>query len=113
MLTRITEALGAVKDRALEASAKALINQKFADIGSVIELRIESKQKTMVAHLALNGETAPISISVGAYQVAQEDGVTCISFHGFSASREWIGVLLNKYLAGQKLPIPDALRMGL
>ena len=113
MLNMLANALGAVKDRATEASAKALINQKFEDIGSVTELQIDSKQGTISAQLALKGEAAPISINIGAYELIQENGVTCISFHGFAASREWISALLNRYLAGHKLQVPDALRMVL
>jgi sporulation protein YlmC with PRC-barrel domain len=65
MLKIFANALSAVKDRAIEASAKALINQKIQVIGRVAELQIDSKQKTISAQMVLQGETAPPpSISV-------------------------------------------------
>ena len=113
MLKIFANALSAVKDRAIEASAKALINQKIEGIGRVTELQIDSKQKTIFAHMVLKGETPPISINIGAYELVQENEVTCISFRGFTSSRERISALLNRYLAGHKLQVPNAVGMAL
>ena len=113
MLKIFANALSAVKDRAIEASAKSLINQKINGIGRVTELQIDSRQKTISAQMVLKGETAPISINIGAYELVQENGVTCISFKGFTASREWISALLNRYLTGHKLQVPNAVGMAL
>jgi len=113
MLKIFTNALSALKDRAIEASAKALINQKIEGIGRVTEIQIDSKQKTISAQVALKGETVPISINIGAYELVQENGVTCISFKGFTASREWISARLNRYLTGHKLQVPNAVGMAL
>ena len=113
MLKIFTNALNAVKDRAIVASATSLINQKIEGIGRVTELQIDSKQKTISEQVALKGEAAPISINIGAYELVQENGVTCISFKGFTASKEWISALLNRYLTGHKLQVPNAVGMAL
>jgi uncharacterized Fe-S cluster-containing MiaB family protein len=113
MLKIFTNALSVLQDRAIEASAKSLINQKIEGIGRVTEIQIDSKQKTISAQVALKGETVPISINIGAYELVQENGVTCISFKGFTASREWISALLNRYLTGHKLQVPNAVGMAL
>jgi len=113
MIKMFTNALSAVKDRAIEASAKSLINQKIEGIGRVTEIQIDSKKKTISAQMVLKGETVPISIDIGACELVQENGVTCISFKGFTASREWISALLNRYLTGYRLQVPNAVGMAL
>ena len=113
MLKIFTNALSAVKDRAIEACAKSLINQKIEGIGRVTEIQIDSKKKTISAQMVLKGEIAPISINIGAYELVQENVVTCISFKGFTASREWNSALLNRYLTGHRLRVPNAVGMAL
>ena len=97
----------------MEATAKRLINQRIAAFGSVTSLRIDSKLRTLFAELALKGETQPIEIKAGAYEVIQENGVAYISFQHLHASREWIGNVLNEYVAGRKFKLSALARMAL
>ena len=103
----------ALKQRALEAAVKTLINQKIKAFGSVTSLQIDSKQRTVSAQLALKGETQPITIKIGAYEVTQENGGTCISFQNLQASKEWIGNVLNEYVAGRRFKVPGVVKMAL
>lgn len=97
----------------MEATVKRHINQKIEAFGSVTSLQIDSKQRTISAQLALKGETQPIAIKIGAYEVIQENGVAYISFQNFHASKEWIGNVLNEYLAGRRFKVPGAVKMAL
>jgi hypothetical protein len=113
MLRSFSDALTGLKERAIEATAKRLINQKIEAFGSVTSLQIDSKQRTISAQLALKGETEPIAIKIGAYEVIQDDGGSYISFQNFHASKEWIGNVLNEYAAGRRFKVPDAVKMAL
>ena len=113
MLSSIANALTALKERALEATVKRLINQKIEAFGSVTSLQIDSKQRTIAAQLALKGEAQPIAIKIGAYEVIREDGVTYISFQNLHASKEWIGNVLNEYVAGRRFRVPEVVKMAL
>lgn len=97
----------------MEATVKRLINQKIEAFGSITSLQIDSKQRTISAQLALKGETQPIAIKIGGYEVIQESGVAYISFQNFHASKEWIGNVLNEYLAGRRFKVPGAVIMVL
>ncbi len=110
MFDSLGNALGAMKDRAIEACAKALVNREIEKFGRVTELHFDSQQRTLAAQLALNGESSPIEVQAGNYQVIQENGMTFIAFGDFRASREWIGGVLNQYVAGRRFQIPEALR---
>jgi hypothetical protein len=113
VLSSFANALTALKESALEAALKRLVNAKLETFGSVTSLRIDSTQRTISAQLSLKGETELIEIKIGAYQVIQENGATYISFQNLHASREWIGSVLNEYVAGRRLKVPDAVRLVL
>jgi hypothetical protein len=113
MLNSLANALTAVKQRAIEATAKRLINQKIIAFGSVTSLQIDSKQRTISAELALKGEAEPIAIKIGAYELIEENGVSFISCRDLHSSKEWIGHVLNEYVAGQRFKVPHAVKMAL
>jgi hypothetical protein len=113
MLRSFANALTGLKDRALEATVKRLVNQKLEAFGSVTSLQINTKQRTVSAQLALKGETQPIEIKVGSYEVIEEDGVAYISFQDLQASKEWIGKVLNEYVAGRRFKVPAVVKMVL
>ena len=112
MRNSFSNALTALKKRAMEVTVKALINRKIKAFGSVTSLQIDSKQRTISAQLALKGEAQPIALKIGAYEVIQEDGVTYISFQNLHASREWIGTVLNEYVAGRRFKVSRVVRMA-
>jgi hypothetical protein len=103
----------ALKERAIEATVKRLINHKIEAFGSVTSLQIDSKQRTISAQLALKGEARSIEIKAGAYDVVQESGVTYISFQNLHASKEWIGHVLNEYVAGRRFKVPAVVKVVL
>jgi hypothetical protein len=113
MLSAIANAIIALKQRAVEATAKSLINRRIATFGSVTSLHIDSKERTLFAQLALKGETQPIEIKIGSYEVIQENGLQYIIFQNLHASKEWIGSILNEYVAGRRFRVPAVAGMVL
>ena len=109
----ISAAFGSVKDKAVAASAKALINRKIERFGTVTDLEIDTQNKTLRGQLELKGEATGILISVGRYELSEENGVTWITFWDFRASREWIANLLNDCVAGRKFQTPEVVKMAL
>jgi hypothetical protein len=90
----------------IEASVKAFINAKIEKFGAVTWLEIDRDHKTIAADLALKGEAAPIWIKASSYQVSERDGQTYFTVRGLEASREWVGAVLNEYLAGREIRVP-------
>jgi hypothetical protein len=113
MLSSFTNALTALKERAMEATAKRLINHKIEAFGSVTSLQIDSGQRTVSAELALKGETRPTTIKVGAYEVTEENGVSYLSCRNLHVSKELIGHVLNEYVAGRRFQVPAVAKMAL
>jgi len=102
-----------LKERALEAAARAFINRQIQKIGVLTRLDIDCRTRAISGELDLRGEPSPIRITVGAYDLSESGGTSYVALREVSASREWITALLNQYLVGQKLQIPKVLRIAL
>lgn len=113
MFNSLANTLTACKDGAMEAAGKAFLNQKLQKFGTVTRLQIDSKQKTMLAELALKGEATPILINVDSYEVLQKAGDTYIVVRSVRASREWIGAVVREFVVGRQFKIPNAVGMAL
>lgn len=113
MFNSITKAISAVKDGAVEAGAKAYINQKIDGFGSVTNFQLDSKKRAMQIEVELKGETTPIRVRVGSYEVLQKEGAVYLKLDDVTASREWIGLAVKQYVAGREFRIPDSLRKWL
>ena len=109
----IRNALTSLKEKSLAAAAKVFINRQIAKIGVLTRLEIDCRKRAIRGELDLRGEQSSVVISVGSYDLSEADGVSYIALHDVNASREWIGALLSQYLAGQKLQIPQVVRIAL
>ena len=110
MFGSISKVLNSVKNGAVEAGAKAYLNQKIGNFGSVTKFQLDPRERTLLVEVELKGESSPISVRVGSYELIDNQGTTCIAFHDVQASREWIGLAVEQYVAGRRFPIPDSLR---
>jgi hypothetical protein len=106
-------AFNAIKDRAVEASVKALLSQKIERFGALTRLQIDSNKKTMIAELALKGEATPILINVDAYELIEGNGSTYIRIQNVTASREWVSSVLSEFVVGRQFKIPAGVKMVL
>lgn len=109
MLDSLTNGWSALRDRAVEAGARAYVNGKIDRFGSVTRFELNSRERTLLLELELKGETSPISVAVGSYYITEDNGARYIAFGNVQASREWIGLALVQYLAGRRFKLPDAL----
>ena len=110
MFESLKKAVTAAKEGALEAAAKAYINQKIQNFGTVSDLDIDSRARSIRIEVALKGEAAPVTVTVPDYEVSSSSGAAYVIPKKFEASREWISAVLNEYIAGQRWPIPAALK---
>lgn len=97
-----------LKDKAFQASAKAYLNQKISNFGTVTDLSIDSKSKSLQLELQLKGEAAPIRVHVARYELTRENQRPLVAVHEVSASREWITTALKEYIVGRRFEIPGA-----
>ncbi len=110
MLESLKSIVSAFKAGAVEAGAKAYINQKIQNFGEVTSLQIDPLAKTILLEASLKGETTPVLVKVIQYEVISTPEAAHLVLKRFDASREWIGAVLNEYVAGQKFTIPASIQ---
>jgi hypothetical protein len=109
MFDSIGNAWTAVKDGALESAAKFYLNQKIDAFGQVTRVELDRKLGRVFIEVELKGESLPVSIEVGRYEVRQNNGVDYLTVREVSASREWLGIALNQYVVGREFRLPASM----
>ena len=108
MFDSIGNILGSVKDKAFEASVRAFLNKTFAAYGNVTALTVDTRLRKASLTAELKGESVPISVDIGNYDIVEENGRMCIRVLEISASREWLNVAIRQYLVGRLVPLPPS-----
>ena len=100
--------LRAIKDGAIAMSLKALVNDKFGQYGDITDCSIDTKSNKVVVQALLKGERDRVTINLDKYEIEQEGAESYIVLKRFSASREWVALVLNKFLMGKRYKLPAA-----
>ena len=113
MFESIKNTLGAAKDRAVQASARAFINGKVERFGTVTRLDIDSRQKKISLEILLKGETTPIRVDIDSYEVTKSAEGTWLTIRSARASREWTDAVLKEFVIGAPQKVPDSVKFAL
>lgn len=83
------------------------INSKLGRYGEMLKLEIDSKQKTISLEILPKGETMPIQVHIGDYEIIEGDpgGVKLRDVH---TSREWITEIIKTLALEPTVPINHA-----
>lgn len=82
-----------------------IANSKLKRYGTLLNIKIDSKNQELFLEAELKGETEPIEIHVQEYELFNEQGQDYIRINRASTSKEWLNYLFEDYLAGQKYKI--------
>jgi hypothetical protein len=96
----------AAKDILAGRAAQVWANQLIARYGTVQDLRIDSRSKTVEVSCLLDGELTPITIRVGNYIVETERGKKFIRGTEFSCTRPWLQRLLADHGHRHRIELP-------
>jgi hypothetical protein len=96
--------LQTMKDKALSTGAIIAINQHINEYGSITNLSLNSKFKSIHMDVLLHGEKEPIEVQVENY-LFTEDNQLRIS--GVTTSREWINTLALNHLESKEFSLPS------
>lgn len=108
MFSSITNVIAAARDRATEAAAAAWLRHKIQDFAELKALEIDTRQKRILLEVELKGEVSPVRLVINAYEVEKRETETYVRITRMEASREWLGIALNKYVVGQSFKVPAA-----
>lgn len=97
------------KDEAVSAVMRPLAQRYLVEYAEMLELSVNSHDKTIRVQALLKGETTPISITIDGYEFVTENGVTWLRFQGLSVSREWLNTLVKTLVTTDRIELPNAL----
>jgi hypothetical protein len=98
------------RDRLLETLALPIVNGALlAGFGKARTLQVDTSEKRAEIVLDLKGETEPLRVVVGRYELLQDGDDTFVALHGIATSREWLTALAERFLAGRAVKLPREL----
>jgi hypothetical protein len=97
------------KDRLISERIKQELNTRIARYGEVLEVKLNTRQRSVQLSIKLKGEPDPITVNVGKYELIKEDTKLSLSVDSQSigASREWLTLLLQDQAGRHRLPVPQ------
>ena len=87
-------------------AAQVYLNNLISRYGRLQELKIDSKAKTVEAVCLLQGETNPVVVRVGKYEILSEGERWFVQASACTSSRPWLQNLLEDHLPGKRIELP-------
>ena len=105
------QALDNAKDRLLAKGAKAHFNKLIGRYGTVLDLQLNTVDRSLSCTLLLKGEEAPVEIHVHEYTLSTAEGKSVVLIDGkkIDTSREWLTELIRDQVGQKRLVVPDNL----
>jgi hypothetical protein len=105
------QALNNAKDRLLATGARARLNKLIERYGTLVDLQLNTADRSLSLTLLLKGEGTPIEIRVHEYTLFTEDGQSVLVIVGskIDTSREWLTALIRDQVVEKRLVIPENL----
>ncbi len=73
----------------------------------MLDLRIDSRTRTLFVEVLPAGEKEPIAFEVLDYAFVEENGKAYLSFGRIKVSREWLERVIETAFPDKRLPLPD------
>jgi len=105
---KIADWLRRQKDSAGSFFVERTVQRAIWDYGRMLNLNIDSRQKTVQCEVLLKGETQPLTLTLEKYEIVTEPAGTFIVIHKAAASREWLTAVLENFVRGKKIPLPES-----
>ena len=105
------QALNNAKDRLLASGAKGRLNKLIERYGTLLDLQLNTLDRSVSLTLQLRGEQTPVEIHLREYTLSNVDGKSVLIFDGrkFETSREWLTALIHDRVGENRLAVPDNL----
>ena len=94
------------KDKMLSLFLRQRINDLLGEVGTAEALSVNSADKKIAIRLQLAGEDHPLDVLISDYRIEQMDGHHVFKFKEIGTSREWVNLMLRKFLTVKRFDIP-------
>jgi hypothetical protein len=105
------QALNSAKDHMIAKGAKAHCNKYIEPYGTVVDLQLNTVERSLFLTLQLKGEETPVDVHVREYAFSTEEGKSVLVIDGtkIDTSREWLTKLLHDHFGQKRLVVPEKL----
>jgi len=105
------QALKSAKDRLIANGAKTHCNKHIEPYGALLDLQLNTVDRTLSLTLLLKGEETPVEIHIREYAFSTEEGKSFLMIDGnkIDTSREWLTNLVRDHIGPKRLVVPDNL----
>jgi hypothetical protein len=105
------QALNSAKDVLLAKGARTHLNKLIERYGNVLDLQLDTVNRSLSLTLLLKGEATPIEIHVHEYTLSTAEGKSLLMINGtkVDTSREWLTKLIRDHVGQKPFVVPDKL----
>lgn len=96
----------AAKDLMTSKAAKAYLNNYLERYGRVDDLTIDSKRHRIDVTVTLNGEVAPVGVTIEKYLLEEQGGKKFVQVLESSATRPWLQAMMHDHLHRRRFEVP-------
>ena len=102
------QALNNAKDVLLAKGARAHLNKLIERYGTVLDLQLNTVNRSLSLKFQLRGEAAPVLIHVREYTLSTVEGKSLLMIDGrkVETSREWLTELIRDHVGQKPFVIP-------
>ncbi len=97
----------AAKDAMTSKAALHFFNKEMVRYGKLLDLSIDSRNRTVEASCLLNGEAEPILIRVDNYTIEPDNGKNYLRATGITCNRPWLASLLEDFAENRRVELPS------
>jgi hypothetical protein len=96
-----------LKGRLISITGGKFLSSYLKPYADMLNFSVEPDTKTITLEILPKGEPSPIKITLTGYEISQSKGKPVLRVAKTSASREWIGILLEQFLQGKEVELPS------
>jgi len=97
-----------IRQEALSAAIRLIADRRLRGYGSLGDVHVDVKRRSLAVSVILDGETEPITLAAERYEIVCREGSHGIIVHGVTASRKWVENLARTFLEGRFIALPEA-----
>jgi hypothetical protein len=99
-----------MKDWLIEKTVPGLLNDRvLKPYGELTAFKFNSGERSADAEILLKGETQPVRLRIGSYELVTEGGRTFVIIKDLVTSREWMTRLAQDFVVGKRFELPESM----
>ena len=99
-----------MKDWLIEKTVPGLLNDRvLKPYGELTAFKFNSSERSAEGEIMLKGETKPVQLRIGSYELADVGGRTFVIINNLVTSREWMTRLAQEFVIGKRFELPESM----